>query len=110
MRKILLDLREKETPEEIQDYLAARLNFPEYYGKNLDALFDMLTEISEDTCLGIFGPDKGETPFSGSRLWQVFCDAEEENPHLCVIFGAWEENLCKEKREFAQRENQLTRE
>ncbi|WP_405287502.1 barstar family protein [Methanobrevibacter sp.] len=28
------------------DYLAEALNFPDYYGKNLDALYDCLTEIS----------------------------------------------------------------
>lgn len=27
------------------DYLAEALNFPDYYGKNLDALYDCLTEI-----------------------------------------------------------------
>lgn len=30
------------------DYLAEALNFPDYYGKNLDALYDCLTEISCD--------------------------------------------------------------
>ena len=28
------------------DYLAEALDFPDYYGKNLDALYDCLTEIS----------------------------------------------------------------
>lgn len=28
------------------DYLAEELNLPDYYGKNLDALYDCLTEIS----------------------------------------------------------------
>ena len=28
------------------DYLAEALNLPDYYGKNLDALYDCLTEIS----------------------------------------------------------------
>ena len=28
------------------DYLAEALNLPDYYGKNLDALYDCLTEMS----------------------------------------------------------------
>lgn len=32
--------------DEGHDYLKKALNFPEYYGKNLDALYDCLCEIS----------------------------------------------------------------
>lgn len=30
------------------DYLSEALNFPDYYGKNLDALYDCLCEIEAD--------------------------------------------------------------
>ena len=32
-------------PEELHDYLASELSFPEYYGRNLDALYDILTGL-----------------------------------------------------------------
>lgn len=34
--------------KEGHDYLAEALNFPDYYGKNLDALYDCLCEIEAD--------------------------------------------------------------
>ncbi|MBQ2831353.1 barstar family protein [Methanobrevibacter sp.] len=34
--------------KEGHDYLSEALNFPDYYGKNLDALYDCLCEIEAD--------------------------------------------------------------
>ena len=44
--KLTLDLRTLANPAAIQEYLTEALSFPDYYGKNLDALYDCLTEIS----------------------------------------------------------------
>lgn len=97
MRKILLNFHVPKNAEQVHRYLALELDFPDYYGENLDALYDMLTEIAEDTCVGIFEPEE-ETELSGylSRVKRVFQDAEEENPHLCVIFSNLEENYQEE--------------
>lgn len=94
MRKILLNLHVPKTAEQVQRYLALEFDFPDYYGENLDALYDMLTCMTEDTCVGIFEP-KENTELSEyvSKVKRVFQDAEEENPHLCVIFSELEENV-----------------
>lgn len=93
MKKILLDFKLTHTPERVQDYLALQFDFPESYGKNLDALYDMLTELSEDTCVGIFKPEEEHTINSYLRkVKRVFVDAEQDNPHLCVIFSRLEDN------------------
>ena len=42
----------------LHEYLKKELNFPEYYGKNLDALFDLLTERIEETEIIIENFDK----------------------------------------------------
>ncbi|MDO4327873.1 MAG: barstar family protein [Lachnospiraceae bacterium] len=93
MRKILLNLHVPKTEEQVQRYLALEFDFPDYYGENLDALYDMLTGMTEDTCVGFFEPEE-ETELSRylSRVKRVFQDAEEENPHLCVIFSDLEDN------------------
>lgn len=93
MRKILLDFKITRTPEQVQEYLALQFEFPDYYGKNLDALYDMLTELTEDTCVGIFeSEEEWENDSYLRKVKRVFWDAEEENPHLAVISSKLEEN------------------
>ena len=48
MRKVVLNFDGMNSKEEIQEYLAEQMEFPFYYGKNLDALHDCLTDIQED--------------------------------------------------------------
>lgn len=98
MEKILLDFNLIKTQEQVQEYLALQFDFPEYYGKNLDALYDMLTERTEDTCVGIFGTDREDGLESYlKRVKKVFQDAEADNEHLCVIFSNLEENYEEEE-------------
>jgi len=86
VKKIILDLYPDRSKEALHEYLAKRLAFPSYYGKNLDALYDCLTDIHEDTCIGLFMPDDAENEYL-RRTAETFADAEEENRHLCVIMA-----------------------
>jgi len=94
MKKILLDFAITKTPEQVQDYLALQFGFPDYYGKNLDALYDMLTDICEPTCVGVFEDREGQEAEDYIRKvkW-VLRDACEDNPNLGVIYGTLEDNL-----------------
>lgn len=49
MTEIYLDGSEFESAREVHEFLAEELELPSWYGKNLDALYDMLTELCEDT-------------------------------------------------------------
>lgn len=82
MEKILLDFRQMQEPRQMQEYMEKRFQFPEYYGGNLDALYDMLTDITEETCVEIIGISH---PYY-DKIRRVFCDAEENNPYLSVAF------------------------
>ena len=64
------------------DYLQRVLGFPDWYGKNLDALFDLLTDISRETILWISDADAVEP-----RLLRTILDAEDEDPYLTVILS-----------------------
>ena len=87
MIKIELDLHGIGNPKDVHRYLAAAMDFPEYYGNNLDALYDCLTEICDDTCVGIQGMGAIKDERFAIMLRKVFEDAEDANPHLCVFFS-----------------------
>ncbi|HBN82345.1 MAG TPA: barstar [Clostridiales bacterium] len=47
MRTIIIDGRRCRTKEQAHEYIARKFQAFDYYGKNLDALFDVLTSIGE---------------------------------------------------------------
>ncbi|MEE3420978.1 MAG: barstar family protein [Lachnospiraceae bacterium] len=89
MKKIILNLNPCTSREEVQDYLMEALAFPTWYGHNLDALYDCLTEIARPTAIGIFqieDTDFDLLPYK-KKVLRVFFDAEDENDNLAVIYG-----------------------
>ena len=76
-----------ETRERLHDTLSQQLSFPAYYGRNLDALFDCLTDISEDTELRLVHTDAlfAHLGVYADVLQALLRDACAENPHLHLI-------------------------
>lgn len=70
--------------KELHARLAAALDFPHWYGHNLDALMDCLTDVAE-THVTLTG--WRELPFAAEGFWETFVDASRENPRLTVTFG-----------------------
>ena len=67
--------------------LAESLGFPAWYGRNLDALFDLLTESTEPATLTIYDWDTLSSTLGdkAARLRRVLEDAGQDNPALTVL-------------------------
>lgn len=62
--------------------MAEMLEFPDYYGKNLDALYDCLTELGECTIV-LEGEDiLQESDCYGAKVLKVLREAAVANPGL----------------------------
>lgn len=75
-----------KTREKAHAHIARRLSFPDYYGRNLDALHDLLTERREDTEIVIKGSERLKNAMDGygQRIIDVMLDAAEENKNLKI--------------------------
>ncbi len=85
-REYVIDCAEMTDRAAAHDYIAKALEFPDYYGKNLDALFDCLTEMGE--CSIVFkNLDELEMlgDYSGALL-AVFEEAEQINDELNLVY------------------------
>ena len=67
-------------------HLAQRLELPTYSGRNLDALYDVLTGIGVETQIILEDPAAVARNLSryGEALLSTMQEAAEENPHLTL--------------------------
>lgn len=86
MRNIKLDLNRMTSLPALHNYLHQALELPEYYGMNLDALHDCLTELAVPTEISVPIQVKDEKYLGwyGEQLLEVLQDAAEENEALVV--------------------------
>lgn len=65
-------------------YLAKTLEFPEHYGKNLDALFDCMTEKDECSISFQGAAALYQAGGYGAKILEVMRDAAAANPRLSM--------------------------
>lgn len=83
MEKIILNGKRMTGPVQAHEYLAQKLSFPEYYGKNLDALWDMLTGMSGvELVLKHSDSMLKQLQAYGAKLLQTLYEAAAENESL----------------------------
>lgn len=88
MQQVYLNGSEFESPQEVHEFLARELDFPEYYGGNLSALYDVLTDISDDTriVVNLSGVEDDELLDTLERMVEVMTDAADENEYLEIEY------------------------
>lgn len=86
MNKIIIKAAEISNGDEFHKLIATALKLPYYYGNNLDALHDCLTDTTEKTVIEIddlplFKANLGKY---GDRILRVIKDSARENE--CIVF------------------------
>ena len=83
---IMLDGKAMVDRPAAHSHLVQRLDLPTYYGRNLDALYDVLTEIGTDTELILEDPAAVVENLGkyGEALLSTMQEAAEANPHLII--------------------------
>ena len=86
MRTVTIDASNISTPAALQRYIQHLFDFPAYYGRNLDALHDMLCALDDQTRVVLIGGAQPSEEMAAylPRLAQVLEDCAEENARLCV--------------------------
>lgn len=101
---IILDANKLVSRQEAHLYLQEALSFPDYYGRNLDALYDCLTDLDETEVQFIHAEEATGTYFDRIRI--VFEDAAEDNSRLTVSDAPEEEAypVFKEAEDYLESE------
>lgn len=89
MRICVLDGTEIGDRGQLHEALASSLSFPEWYGRNLDALYDCLTDMREETEIRILHRDALIEGLGGyaKALEKVLQEAAAANPRVVVAEG-----------------------
>lgn len=115
MRKIVLTFSGVASKENVHTYLKEKLELPEYYGNNLDALYDCLTDFCEPTAVGVFLPlaDNDELDIDLllylEKVKKVFLMAERDNGEYLAVFSdddVWKGDDLPSFEEFFEKETE----
>lgn len=84
MKMVTLNGERMTSIKATHGYLRRKLNFPEYYGGNLDALWDILSTISNPVKIKLINNDKLKENLGdyAHSLLKVFLDAVVENENI----------------------------
>ena len=77
----ILDGSQMTTRESAHEHLAKQLRFPDYYGKNLDALYDCVTNLPDAEIVIVFSSAMDKD------VQRVLLDAARHSSNLTVYLA-----------------------
>ncbi len=83
MKNYFIDFKKFTDLPSAHEEIASAMNFPSYYGKNLDALWDMLTQITDDTLIILC--HTGYADISTLPITGLFLEAADENGKIKLV-------------------------
>lgn len=89
MKKYEFYRKEFDWAEQFYDIIQAKMGLPDWFGKNADSLWDMLTGFIETPCeIKFFGFSKKENEYNENQIdliLKCFSDAMKEYPDKFFI-------------------------
>ena len=87
MKNVLICAADYDNISQVHQELAEKLGFPPYYGANLDALYDVLTEADEAMRIEISfeGAEDPSMIHALLDMINVMMEAEKENKELTLV-------------------------
>lgn len=88
MQTLIIDGQDLYGQKDLHDYLAKTLDFPSYYGANLDALHDMLTSWQTPTTIYLVNLDALSEHLGAAyskKFLKLLLDVEEKNAFLTIL-------------------------
>ena len=94
-----IDIRNIASKAEFHDKIRSAIEVPDYYGNNLDALFDVLTEIGEETHIEFIVPPEDAVLGDDVKkllkgLTRIAGDITEENPNVTITLTEQASEQC----------------
>ena len=93
MKYVFLDGENIDSTADLHRIFAETLEFPEYYGKNLDALHDALTDIAEPVTVVVVNTAALEENLGRRRkgFLRLMEDLAKEKPGFRFFYGPFGE-------------------
>ena len=89
MKDILINCEKLRSRKVLHDYLEQELHLPDYYGRNLDALYDILSGFNKTGAVTFHIINREKQSSRMVSLYQamldMLTDLEHENPNICVV-------------------------
>lgn len=86
MIQVIIDGRNIKDKQSLHAYVKEQCKFPEYYGNNLDALYDVLTDRTEPLAIKVVHADELKEVLCGygEAFLETLQDAAAENKTIEV--------------------------